>query len=241
MQVFGIINYMLKQQTITNVGNNTLTNAFKDLLPQSRQLDALVGYFYFSGFQEVFEELKDKKVRILAGMDIDQKLLKALPDIKLGTSRASILEDDINNFALLFNDTDEFDNTKAVKAFEIFLKKISDGSLEIKKTANEEHTKLYIFHTKKDSPDFSEKPGIVIMGSSNLSASGMSTRRERNQVLVEPHYYEENSQYFEELWNDPENIDIANVELADWYIKEIKKRVWLYQLPSPELLYYRVL
>lgn len=64
--------------TIDNQGENTMSNALKAFLPATERLDVLVGYFYFSGFQEIYKELADKKIRILVGMDIDTSMVYSL-------------------------------------------------------------------------------------------------------------------------------------------------------------------
>ncbi|HAT74147.1 MAG: Helicase domain protein [Candidatus Moranbacteria bacterium GW2011_GWF2_36_839] len=232
--------------TITNEGTNTLSSSLKNTLPNCDRIDALVGYFYFSGFKDLHNELKDKKIRILVGMDIDNKILEKVSTLKeLNfdhhivetniSSRSGAKEDYIENFSKIFNDTDYFDNEESQKAFEIFLDKIKDGSLEIKKTAEANHSKFYILHEK------TEQRGIVIVGSSNLTISGLKEQREHNIVLSEKHYYESHIKDFENCWNDPSNIVITDIESSENFIKEVKRKIWLYSLPEPSLMYYRVL
>ena len=55
-----------------------MANALKAFLPATESIDILVGYFYFSGFKEVYKDLSDKKIRILVGMDMDEKLIPLL-------------------------------------------------------------------------------------------------------------------------------------------------------------------
>jgi hypothetical protein len=158
------------------------------------------------------------------------------------TSSRSIAKDDyIENFSRIFNDTDFFDNDESQQAFEIFLDKIKDGSLQIKKTAQANHSKFYILHNK---PEFSTNgitPGIVIEGSSNLTFSGLKGQGEHNRILMEKHYYEDDVKRFESVWNDPDNIVITDLDSAETFIKEVKEKIWLYALPNPLLMYYKVL
>ncbi len=237
---------------ITNAPGNTLSEKLKAVLPDCDRVDALVGYFYFSGFQYLHEDLKDKTIRILVGMDIDKKIIdkvSSLEDLNLDhhivetkiSSRSGAKNDYINNFSKIFNDTDLFDNEKSQLAFEVFIEKIKDGSLQIKKTSRPNHSKFYILHKKATSPEYTDQPGIVISGSSNLTFSGLKGQTEYNRMLTEKHYYEEDSQRFEDAWNHPDNITITDLETSDEFISEIKKKIWLYQLPDPKLMYYRVL
>lgn len=238
--------------TITNTGENTLSAKLKTILPNCDRIDALVGYFYFSGFRDLHNELKDKHIRILVGMDIDKKILERistfddlnLDDHAVGTqvsTRSGARTEYIENFSKIFNDTDYFDNEESQAAFEIFLTKIKDGSLEIKKTAHANHSKFYILHNTSANSRDGENPGVVIVGSSNLTYSGLKGQTEHNLILQEKHYHDSHMQTFESAWNDPDNITITDVEIADEFITEVKKRIWLYQLPDPKLMYYRVL
>ncbi len=237
---------------ITNLGKNTLSAKLRTILPKCDRIDAIVGYFYFSGFQEIYKELQDKRIRILVGMNIDEKILKQIANLKElnfddplisqgSVSRSGAFEEYIKNFAIIFNDTDEFDNEESIRAFKVFLNKIKDGTLEIKKTPEPNHAKNYIFHFKPEYQNNGETPGVVIVGSSNLSLAGLEGQKERNRLLEEKHYYEEDVQNFEREWNNPDNILITDISVADYFIKELKKKIWLYQLPDPLLLYYRVL
>jgi superfamily II DNA or RNA helicase len=235
---------------ITNTGTNTLSSNLKTILPKCNKIDALVGYFYFSGFKDLHNELKDKQIRILVGMDIDKKIIEkvsVLKDLNLDShvvnthvsSRSGAKEDYIENFSHIFNDTDYFDNEDSQKAFEIFLGKIMDGSLQIKKTAEANHSKFYILHNEQNSSE--EGKGIVIVGSSNLTVSGLREQREHNIILHENHYYESHVKEFEDCWVDESNIIISDIESSDNFVREIKRKIWLYSLPDPLLMYYKVL
>lgn len=238
--------------SITNIGSNTLSAALKDILPNCDKVDALVGYFYFSGFRELHKELQSKKIRILVGMDIDRRMIEkisALKDANLDSyltdakisSRAGVKENYFEIFSRVFNDTDYFDDTDAQEAFKSFLEKIKDGSLEIRKTAKSDHSKFYILHNRKELSANGRTPGVVIIGSSNLTLSGLKGQGENNTLLQEKHYYDEKVNYFEEKWNNLENIGIADINSADEFIQEVKRRVWLYALPKPLHMFYRVL
>ena len=238
--------------TITNIGENTLSAKLKAILPNCDRVDALVGYFYFSGFHNLHHELKDKQIRILVGKDIDREIIEkisTLDDLDLDgrtidrevSARSSVKTEYIDNLSKFFNDTDAFDDEESQKSFEIFLNKIKDGSMQIKKTAKPDHSKFYILHNKSEFSENGEKPGITIEGSSNLTHMGLEGQRERNRMLIEKHYYDENVLAFNQAWDDLDNITITDLETADEFITEVKKRIWLYKLPDPKLMYYRVL
>jgi hypothetical protein len=48
-----------------------LSDLLKTYIPHSKQLDFLVGYFYFSGFERIYEKINGRKMRILVGMEAD--------------------------------------------------------------------------------------------------------------------------------------------------------------------------
>jgi hypothetical protein len=130
-------------------------------------------------------------------------------------------------------------------AYKSELEKARKEAFEIvqsaKKDAEAKHSKFYILHNK---PEFSTNgitPGIVIEGSSNLTFSGLKGQGEHNRILMEKHYYEDDVKRFESVWNDPENIVITDLDSAETFIKEVKDKIWLYALPNPLLMYYKVL
>lgn len=238
---------------IDNTQNNTLADSLEKILPSCDRIDALVGYFYFSGFQQIYKELKDKKIRILVGMEMDESMLDRLS--KIDQLDLDTIPESVNRtpsktvaksryydqFAAVFNKTDWFDNEESVQAFKVFLDKIRDGTLEIKKTSTPNHAKMYILHFADIFTQWWITPGVVISGSSNLTFNGLRGQWERNRILREPHYYEEDKTEFEKLWHGSNNIVIADKDYEVEFTTQIKKRIWLYALPDPYLVYLRVL
>lgn len=238
--------------SINNEKDNNLSDVIKKILPSTDRIDTLVGYFYFSGFQEIYKELVDKQVRILVGMEIDQQILNKISSIDINeldnylrpatsSSKTISRENYYNEFVTIFNKTDYFDSNESLDAFEIFVEKIKNGTLEIKKTSNNQHGKFYIFHYKSEFSQDGMQPGMVISGSSNLTYNGLKGQGEHNLVLRENHYYHSHLDDFEKLWSDSENITIADKNNSDEFFSEIKKRIWLYAEPKPYHLYLKVL
>lgn len=226
-----------------------MANALREFLPQTASIDILVGYFYFSGFQEVYRDIADKKMRILVGMDIDEKLIPTLArkqpydlyTINSSHKNSSMIEEENKYFRSLeaiFNDTEWFEDRESLEAFKVFVSKIDNGTLEIKKSITERHDKLFIFHYEVAS-DW--KVGATITGSSNLSYQWLVSRSERNKVDKTQENFINDSQYFEDCWADSENITIADIHTKDKFLDKIKNTLWLYQKPSPYHLYIRVL
>lgn len=110
-----------------------LTQVMDGIFPHSDKLFFLVGFFYFSGFEEIYKQLDDKEIKILVGLDIEKDILNKVKEVELLTeeniSRGQIRDRFNNSFVQLFNETDFFDSTKKQEAFKIFVSKIKDGTL----------------------------------------------------------------------------------------------------------------
>lgn len=238
---------------IDNTSWNTLAESLDKILPSCSNVDILVGYFFFSGYQEMYEHLKDKKVRILVWLEVDTKVLWTISkmteeDIALLPSKKESIgltwtakKSYYDMFANIFNKTDIFDNDRIYIAFESFLEKIKNGTLEIKKTKDPNHAKFYLLHFKEEATLWWTTPWFVIEGSSNLTFNGLKWQWEHNRILKEPHYYNEDKKKFNELWELSNNITIADTNTYEEFSTEIKKKLWLYALPKPYFVYLRVL
>ena len=58
--------------------NKTMLESLKNSLKQAERVDILTAFFYFSGFNALAEDLKDKKIRILVGNTIDPDTIAEL-------------------------------------------------------------------------------------------------------------------------------------------------------------------
>lgn len=240
----------MKAGQTNNMDTKFITNQEKllgdvvnNILPSSSNLYFLVGYFYFSGFKEIYENIKDKEVKILVGLEVESELSNRICEIELitniTTSRGRIRDNYYNSLVTLFNETDYFDSEEKQKAFKIFLSKIQDGSLEIKRTVHPNHAKLYIFENKSEFSQGGEFPGTVITGSSNLSHAGLRGRFEINVISRESANYKEAYKIFDNLWRDA--VLIVNKDNISEFLHNVVERVWINKVPKPFLLYVRVL
>ncbi|HRX64294.1 MAG TPA: hypothetical protein P5060_04290, partial [Candidatus Absconditabacterales bacterium] len=64
---------MTSSNVITNK-EQFLDEVINKILPSTDNVSFLVGFFYFSGFQQIYKNLIDKNVRILIGMDVEQTI-----------------------------------------------------------------------------------------------------------------------------------------------------------------------
>lgn len=228
---------------ITNEQGKKLTDVINNIMPSAQNLYFLVGYFYFSGFQEIYKNLDAKKLKILIGMDVQKDLNNRIVEIESfrnnESSNRRIRQDYYNQLRTIFNESDLFDSSEKQKAFKIFVQKIKDGSLEIRKTRQPDHSKVYLFENKTEHNQGGEFPGTVIFGSSNLSYSGLSGRRERNEVFREKDKYLSYKNDFDEEWED--STPLVNQDNFDEFQSEVIDKIWVDKVPSPYAVYLRVL
>lgn len=231
---------------IQNKGTQSLSKIINSLLPQkTKSMDFLVGYFYFSGMEEIYQNLENKPMRILVGMDVDRELLRKSAEVDFYSTRMNLASNQeireayYRSLQNLFNQTDYFESAKQLEAFKIFYDKVKRGELEIRKTLDPCHAKMYIFDYKDELNEEGNDPGTIITGSSNLTHRGLSRNREINVRLTSKPEYDEAKAIFDELWE--EATIIVDKDYIQSFEDGVIKHIWYEQLPTPYLLYLRVL
>jgi superfamily II DNA or RNA helicase len=232
-----------------------MLEALSNALDTTDEIDICVGYFYFSGFAQLAEKLKDKKVRIVVGLELDPTCIPEIvkysrhQDVSLDkyglrkptNSHLQIRQNYLDALVGLVNDSDTFDNPQNESVFEMFIDKIRDGSLEIRKTLEDYHGKFYILKNKKQFSANGDFPGTVFHGSSNFTYRGLSGQRELNDVSRDLAKFNEATKIFEQHWSHSQSISIVDKASADSFISQLKEKLWIYQSPSPFAMYLRVL
>jgi superfamily II DNA or RNA helicase/HKD family nuclease len=237
-----------KQQTMQEALNNSLDSA--------KQVDILTAFFYFSGFDLIAEKLKDKKIRILVGTSVEpgavEELLAAQqqdPSIDLApytrrtplSGRTERKQEYTDSFVGLFNKSSLYDQTSNQKSYEIFEKKLKDGSLEVKLTNAKNHAKTYILKNKPEHSQGGDSKGVVFMGSSNFTYQGLKGQGELNDSFRNNDDFIKYTKHFEELWSSSEAIELQTKQSNDDFIKEIESRIWIHATPDPFKIYLRIL
>lgn len=228
-----------------NDGENSLSNVISLILPsKAKSMDFLVGYFYFSGLKEIYQYIEDKPMRILVGMEMEHDLIQRTSEFDFfaknsNSSRQESKQKFYESLVKLFNESDYFENDSNAEAFRIYYQKIKDGSLEIRKTKDPCHAKMYIFSYKDDLTEQGSDPGTVITGSSNLTYSGLRSNNEINVRFKDKPEYEDAEEIFNKLWDDA--IIVADKDHIQDFEDGVIKHVWYDKIPSPYLLYLRVL
>lgn len=220
-----------------------MSEIIQGILPKTDAVDILVGYFFFSGYYLLSQGLADKRLRILVGLDVDTNISKSIQVINtLSENKLSLgqLRDKYyQEFVHLFNNSDFLDTEEKQKSFTLFYNKIKDGSLEIRKTEEPCHAKMYIFDYDDNHNEQGEDPGNVITGSSNLSYQGLEGRTEINVRLKDKQNHIDAKKIFNELWET--SVPVVDQDtLPEWEDKVIK-HIWYEKLYAPYLMYIRVL
>lgn len=240
--------------------NKTMLDSLRNSLKQAESVDILTAFFYFSGFNYLAEDLKDKKIRILVGNTIDPaaigdlcNAIKSNQDEDLSSysvrgynnlNNSQKKNHYMNSFIDMFNKSslsDEFDSTESQAIFKMFLSKIKDGSLEIRLTAKQDHSKFYLIKNKYEYSCFGDQKGVVFMGSSNFTYNGLLGQGEMNESFRDNVKFDEYELKFESLWNDSKAIDICIKGGNNDFETEMKKKLWIFSKPSPYHIYTRIL
>jgi superfamily II DNA or RNA helicase len=215
----------------------------KNILPCAERLYFLVGYFYFSGFQEIYRQVAEKEIKILVGLEVERDLTNRIREFEViqevNAPRGKIRENYYRSLVQLFNDTDFFDSAEKQEAFKLFIDKMKNGTLEIKKTLQPNHAKLYIFENRQEFSQGGDYPGTVITGSSNFTRSGFRGTFEINVISRDARNYTEAYKIFQDLWDDA--VTIVDKDNLDQFLYNVVEKVWIDKLPHPFLLYVRVL
>ncbi len=192
--------------------NNFITNSketislkerLQKLISVSNELKFLVGFFYFSGWHEIYKNLQENNnlvLKILVGLQVD-KYLSGIIEVENKDHSLSNEEhwtQYIKSLGYAINNA-EMDNEEFYNQIEFFIKLIEDKRLIIKKTLNPNHAKIYIFRLDDKFKDIFNTPGQFITGSSNLTKAGLHSQEEFN-VEIRDYGFNTAKNYFDQLW-----------------------------------------
>lgn len=221
---------------ITNEKNQSLANRFRVLIKDTQFFDVLVGYFYTSGFYEIYKSLKKtEKIRILVGINTNLSNLELNEEENNSPQQSLQFSHSETKEHFSEEVTNEMENSPDSKEVEegvhIFLEWLKSGKLEIKAYPSANiHAKLYIMTFSESDRD----AGRVITGSSNFTKAGLLDNLEFNVELKNRSDYEFALAKFNELWEDA-------VDLKDKYQDTIKTKTWLNNNITPYELYLKFL
>ena len=221
-----------------NENDNTLFNKLKGIASGMVTFDrflAVVGFFRSSGYFKLRKELGDiSEIKILVGINID--------DIFRKHNKALLMLADEDKAKEIYQNSFKEDIVNAQYSPEVeegilqMCEDLVSGRLQmrINKTKNL-HAKFYLCLPQNHSEN---SDGWVIMGSSNISDSGLGIKQppqyELNVAMKDYDDVKYCSDEFETLWNDAIQLTVEDVE-------EYKKKTYLGYQPTPYELYIKVL
>ncbi|MEY8585869.1 helicase-related protein [Phocaeicola sartorii] len=187
--------------------------------------------------------MKNVNLKILVGLEVERNIINGIKEVENFTtsnkSRGQLREDFYKGLVDIYNNTDFFDSEEQIEKFRFFLEKIENGTLEVKRTSDPNHAKLYLFQNREEESVCGTFPGTMITGSSNFSVTGLKNRLELNVILRDKTSYVEGKSVFDELWDTAVMI-VDDEHIADFKEKVIK-HIWFEKLYSPYAMFIRVL
>ena len=187
-----------------NKQQKTLKGRLNTLISISDELKFLVGYFYFSGWSDIYLSLQknpQQKLKLLVGLQVCNYLgniIEYAEKEEEDSSRDEEFQKYLVSLGFALNN-EEMDTEEFYNQVGFFVQMIEENRLEIRKTENPNHAKLYLFHLNEDQAEKQGMPGQFITGSSNLTRSGLHNQEEFN-VEIKDYGYADAVQYFDELW-----------------------------------------
>ena len=221
-----------------NTPSNTLFDKLKGIANEMVGFDrflAVVGFFRSSGYFKLRKELGDiSDIRILIGINVDDIFRKH----NLGWEMLDGHEKAKQVYSEEFKqDIIDANYSKDIEEGIIQLcEDLADGRLQLRLHPSKNlHAKFYLCLPKKHTPN---SDGWVIMGSSNISDSGLGTgKAPRYELNVAMKDYEDVHfchNEFETLWKEAVQLKLDDVE-------KYKQHTYLGYQPTPYEIYIKVL
>jgi hypothetical protein len=213
-----------------------------------------VGYFFLSGLEVIARSLRNvKEVRLLIGNTTNRETLEQIAE---GYRRLDLLAEaaeaqaypkrtekqrmaaetaaNVRNAVELMDQTNE-----AEELVKTLVQLIEEKRLKVKVyTKGRMHAKAYIFDYGKVYDDSGEEverheKGIAVVGSSNLTLSGVTHNTELNVVVQGNDNHAELVRWFDELWAEAEDFDES-------LMREMQQS-WAAHLARPYDIYMKTL
>jgi len=220
---------------ITNeTEKNTVKNIANNILPDCDEVFFEVGYFYFSGFEQIYEKLRNVKIKILIGINYDDRISSAI------TSNSLIKDNYFNKLKEDINETDILDQPSGIDSYKLFIEKLKNGTMEIRcNPKKNDHSKFFIFKHKKERSQGGFSLGSVLAGSSNFTKSGFLTNLENNYFFTDKSYFDVHTENFNKRWEN--SVEIINDDNFLEFEKKVIKKTWINKLPPPHKLFIKML
>ncbi len=226
--------------------NEKLVEHINLLLDSTEKARFAVGYFFLSGFQSIVEELQGvKELRLLIGNTTNRDTLEQLAEghrrleqvaqfteAQVYVKRADARQMGVDTAENISQSVEFMDQTNEAEALiKLLVQMIAEKRLLVRVyTKGRLHAKAYIFDYRQDGR---YEKGAAIIGSSNLTLSGLRHNTELNVVVQGAANHTELCRWFDELWDEAEHFD----EL----LMEAMKASWGFALVKPYDIYMKTL
>lgn len=228
----------MSSKFFNNDTGNTLFDKLKGIALGMANFDrflAVVGFFRSSGYFKLRKELKDvEEIKILVGINID--------DIFRRHNKTMLMLESAEKAKIVYDEEFRLDIINARYAPEVeegilqMCQDLVDGRLQMKIHSTKNlHAKFYLCLPQNHSE---HTDGWVIMGSSNISDSGLGTtqspRYELNVAMKDFDDVDYCHTEFKKLWEEAVPLTIDDIE-------GIKQKTYLGYQPTPYEIYLKVL
>ncbi|MBN1643177.1 MAG: helicase [Anaerolineae bacterium] len=213
-----------------------LIDHIRRVLPGSQACKFAVGYFFLSGLEAIADQLdRVRDLRLLIGNTSNRETIEQIAegyrrleqvrdmaeavaypkrtDMDLAVARTA---ENLGQAAALMDQTDE-----AEQLVSALIRLIQEGRLQVRVyTKGRLHAKAYIFDYPLGSP---YGQGMGIVGSSNLTLSGITTNTELNVKVLGDANHAELTRWFDALWEESAPFDdhlMRELNLA-WPLAEV--------------------
>lgn len=223
-----------------NNDGRSLFGKLKGIAHQMKDFDrflAVAGFFRSSGYFKLREELEDvKEIKILVGINIDdifrchnKSMLLLGPDVEAKAKEEHFKEFKEDIRQAKYQPTVE-------KGINQMCEDLISGKLEMRIHPSKNlHAKFYLCLPKDHNED---TDGWVIMGSSNISESGLGiTRAPRYELNVAMKDFDDVAychDEFKKLWDEAIPLSIKDIQ-------SYKAKTYLGEQPTPYEIYIKVL
>jgi len=222
-----------------------LVDHIKSILGSTESARFAVGYFFLSGLEAIQDKLTGvKKLRLLIGNTSSRETIEQISEgykrldlVGAAEEREQFLkkadqkertEATALNLRQAVGLMDQTDDGEAL--VKTLIQLIEEKRLEVKVyTKGRLHAKAYIF----DYGEHNYENGIAVVGSSNLSLSGLSHNSELNVVVHGNENHERLGNWFERLWDEAQDFEA--------HLMDELKQSWAASLATPYDIYMKTL
>ena len=234
------------QHDIIDNRSEKLAEHINLILDSTEKARFAVGYFFLSGFQSIAKELQHvKELRLLIGNTTNRETLEQLAegyrrleqvaDIAEAQTYPKRIERQQMGVETAENITESVELMDQTDEGELLIKTlvemIEEKRLRVRVyTKGRLHAKAYIFDYHRKGH---YETGIAVIGSSNLTLSGVSHNTELNVVVQGNANHAELCRWFDELWDEAQDFDES--------LMEVMKSSWAIAPVSPYDIYMKTL